>query len=541
MKKKKHYVLPSTPDPTMTSSDGMISQILRVFRGLSTGGKALLFVILASHLPLILLALNSIPLPFDVGVAAYQHMGMIARIVDGLPLYTSSSSEHSVVTYTPLYWGIVAAFSKLFGLSFTIAKLVSIAASIVVWFVVAGFVWVNTKRNLILSVTAPAALFSASILLGNWTMDVNVNALHFAFVIAGFFCLREPLTTRRVAASAILLALGVLAKQTGLAYIAAAGFLVLVTAPKRLPVFAILSGGIVVAAFLILQKTSGGQFWTQIGPANAQLPWFGRRIVDEILVQSFLGYGGVLTALAIYSLATDWKPNIFLLARQPHYVLLGAGILVACIAHPKYGSGGIHDIIALAGIYICGCIGLHKLAEPGGSTTRRFLAVFPLTQLAILLLVGQPVLKTLFTTPQDEEKYEKVARIFHSGRTCLFGIPYIQHVFNQPVSGIPDDEFSKWKNGRLDYSALPDLYMKPFRDEGFDFVIIADYFDPQHPVCKTIIEHYPILAERIPATPPANTSLRHELVVLRPRRAANAAPVPQPAAPRQNFMLPSLR
>ena len=513
--------------PTAMSS-GWLGSVLAVYRGYSAGMKVLFWAILTTHLPLLALLFNTLWLDFDVTTTAYQHMGMIARIVDGLPLYAKGSSEYSVVTYTPLYWGLVAMLSKVFGLSFTLARVVSVGSSLATWLGVAAFVWVNTNRNLILSVTAPTLLFATSVLIGNWVLDINVNALHFALVVWGFFCLREPLTHRRVGASAILLALAVLAKQTGLAYVAAAGFMVLVVSPRRFPLYIVLSGGVLVAAFVVLQGISHGQFWNQIGTANVQLLWMGRRIVDEIVLQSFCGYAGIMLVFSIFCLAVDWKKNVFLLARQPHYVMLGAGIIVACIAHPKYGSGNIHDVIALAGLYICGCIGLHRLLQMGGEICRRFVAIFPLTQLIVLLLIAHPRWATFFVTELDKARYAQISNIFQSGRACLFGVPYIQRVFNQPVSGIPDNECDKWRNGQLDYSVLPDLYLQPFREEVFDYVIIADYFDPSHPVCKTILEHYPVVVEKFPANPPFETFLRHEMYVLKAKHSvANPQSLPR--------------
>lgn len=530
--KKKHPQMQAASAPEVrTEPAGLIAQIVHAWRGLSLGAKLLVGILLAAHLPLILLALASIPQPFDVASPPYQHMGMISRIVDGLPLYTGPSSEHSVVTYAPLYWGIVAALAKVFGLTFTLARLVSIAAAFVVWFCVAGFVWTNTKRNLVLSVTAPTIVFLSSIMFGNWTMDINVNATHFAFVIAGFFALSGTLTNRRVALAALLLALGVLAKQTGLAYIAAAGFLVLMTSPKRLPLFLGVAGGFIAVSFFVLQNLTGGEFWNQTGPANASLPWYGARIYNEIILQSFLGYGGALLLFTMYALVRDWKPNVLLLARHAHYVMLAAGTGVACIAHPKYGSGNIHDVIALAGICICGCIGLHKLGERGGKFAPACRVAVPLLQTGLVLLLSlqrnSERWEAVWPTATDQAKYEQMAKYFKSGRAVLFGVPYIQRAYGQPSLGVPDDEFSKWKSGKLDYSTLPDLYMKPYRDEVFDYVIIADYFDPGHPVCRTIMQHYPFVVERIPPTPPGHNYLRHELVVLAPRRAApqNAPPL----------------
>ena len=207
--------------PDSERRKGVVRSVLAEYRRLSGGAKLLVWILLASHLPLIALVLNSLPLSFDVSTPPYQHMGMIARIVDGLPLYTGPSSEHSVVTYTPLYWVIVAGLSKLFGLTFTLARLVSLSASIAMWFTVAAFVWTNTAKNLVLSIAAPAVLFASSVLIGNWALDIHVNALHYALAAAGFFCLRAPLTNRRVIAGAVVLALCTLTKQTGLAYVAA--------------------------------------------------------------------------------------------------------------------------------------------------------------------------------------------------------------------------------------------------------------------------------------------------------------------------------
>lgn len=514
------------PDAGRAATPGIWRSILAQYADSPAPAKVAIWLMLASHLPLLLATLSLLPYPFDVGTVAYQHMGMVSRIVHGLPLYTGSSSEHSVVTYTPLYWYVIAGLAKLFGLTFFCARIVTFAASVATWLGVAAFVWVNTQRNLMLTVAAPTVLYLSSLLMNNWTADINVNALHFALVVWGFFVLRPPLANGRVVAGAVLLVLGVLTKQTGLAYVAAAGCMVLLSSPKRAALFASVSAVLLGLSFLWLQKTSDGQFYIQTGPANAQLPWMASRIVDEILLRSFLGYGGVLAVATVVALVAGFQRNIFLMGRVPHFVMLAGGTVVACIAHPKYGSGNVHDVVALAGICVCGGIGLHVLWQKvGPEFGARVASALVLVQTGALLLAGVGRVDAMRIHPADEMKYAQLANVFQAGRTCVLGMPYIQQVFHQPESGVADDEFSKWRNGRLDYSRLPDLYVKPFRDQVFDYVVITDYFDPQHPVCKAILENYPQVSMRIPETPPGGSSMRHEMVVLRAKRLATGARV----------------
>ena len=164
----------------------IFSEIAGQYRACGAWQKVLVWVLLASHLPHLIVAVNSLPLDFDVGTCAYQHMGMAARIVDHKPMYTGPNSEHSVVTYTPLYWIAIAMLSKIFGLTFTLARMVSLLSALGVWGVVFAFVWKNTDRNLCLSIAAPAILFASSPMILDWPLDINVNAFHYAFVLGGF-------------------------------------------------------------------------------------------------------------------------------------------------------------------------------------------------------------------------------------------------------------------------------------------------------------------------------------------------------------------
>lgn len=512
----------------------MWHQIREEWISSSQNQKIATIIILLALIPLVILVINHIGNDFDIQGGPYQHMESIYHAVHGKPVYAPLSTEYQSITHAPLFWFLSAILCKLFGMSFFWPRLVSVLASIGCAIILFRWTWRLTDHNFPLSVAAPIIFLCANfITMSTFLVEVSVDETHYFFSLLGFYLLINP-TRRNTILAAIACSAAVLAKQTALAYVAAAVVMLFFRARRQTPVFLGLVIAMLGVSFWYL-NTYEGEFYRQIVSANAGVLWQGERVFSEVL-PFFLKTTGFMLLFALVHLMVDDcfdQHNFWQRIWKCEYVMTAAGLAVAIIATPKLGSGvPTHCFIAIAGITLCGMAGLHQTVRlmPKTCSERICLGV-ALAQVFAILLLAIPTYPACLIDRYDREKAANISNVFKAGRTCLFGLPYIQHQHNQAAAGVPDDDPTKWKNGRFTYDFIPEELLRPFKKQEFDYVIVGTYyFDPNHPVVKAIQENYKTVLGRFPAHPkyPRTATLRHDCYVLQANRLQ---PVPQSNPP----------
>lgn len=506
----------------------MWHQIRKEWISLSPIGKIAVIAMLMALLPAIILVINRLGANFDTMTPPYQHMDMIYQLVHGKTLYVPLSTEYVCVTYNPLYWYLCAIPCKLFGMSFFWPRLISVLASIGCAIILFRWTWRLTERNLPLSVAAPVIFLGTSCFIYIWIIDINTQATFSFFTILGFYLLINP-TLRNTILAALALSAAVLTKQTALAYVVAAIVMLFFRERKHMLVFTGIVLAILGASFWYLE-TYEGNFFLQTVTSNAGVAWMWKRIFTEVFQDFFFGSIGFMLLFAfIYLLIDDQFDQRSFWRRiwKSEYVMALAGIGVGIIASPKLGSGIPHCFIAGGGLTLCGMAGLYqisKLIKP--SCSERICLGVALAQIFAILLLAVPIYPEFLIDHYDREKMANIANVFKAGRTCMFGVSYIQRHFGQPSAGQADDEPTKWKNGKLTYAFIPDELTLPFKKQEFDYVIVASYFDPNHPVAKAITENYKTMIGRFPAHPkyPRIGDMRFDCYVLQANRLRPAPP-----------------
>jgi hypothetical protein len=495
--------------------------------------KIALWLILLSQLPLLYLVCNQLFLGFAIEGCSYHHMHMIDRVLEGKPIYAAASSDHQGVTYTPLYWWVCGGLSKLFGLSMPLARMVSVTASLFFVWIIGAFTWRVTDRNLLLTLFAPCVVlttnFNTDMLA--WFDEINVNPLHLALVAFGFFLLIGKPSTRRSILIAFVMMLAVLAKQTALAYVAAIGAYLLLKDFKQGVIYGVVAAVLIAGSFYILNVASHGDFYKYVVTANQVVPWYSARLWDEVLTKLLVGLFAVLILLTVMPLllAKTFR-EFWETAFTPEYLMCAAGIAVNCIAEPKMGSGAIHGVIGIAGLAICGSMGLYRLAKQlSPAVGQKIVAWVTVGQLALLLIPAEQKYFPQLVDETDKARYEQIASIFRSGRTSMTWFPALSIMFGQPPLGYPGDDFCKFVDGKQNYANMPDNIIQPYRDQVFEYVIISPYSDQNDPVVKTILENYkPVgMIERSP-NDVRGGNMRYEQYILRAKRLLSPE-VAQPA------------
>lgn len=196
------------------------------------------------------------------------------RLVRGEPLYAPPSVDFVSFLYTPLYPAVLAALSKVFGLSYALGRSVSVLAfSGALLVLVAAVRAVGRERGgaeAARAATAAGLLGVAAVccafpFCGAFYDLVRADSLWLLLVAAGAFCCAPGGSTRRVVLGGLLLALGFLAKQTAAPLMVAAAASVAWTSGLRLGlVFSVAAFGSTAAAVLVGQWLTEGWLWIYI-------------------------------------------------------------------------------------------------------------------------------------------------------------------------------------------------------------------------------------------------------------------------------------
>jgi hypothetical protein len=494
-------------------------------KGLDRFSRVVLASLAVVALPILWLVANNLDAGFFPDRSAYEHLGQIARVYDGKPLYAPMSIEHCPITYPPLYWLLCGWLWHLTGPSVQVAQLVSLAATAALVWIIGRFVWDLTDGDVLLTFAAAIDVLLVSVFTTFWTCRIIIDPLHFALAVAGFYCLTKP-GLAPTAAAAALLSLGALTKQTGLAYVAA-GFLAPATRDRRqAAIFAIVALTICGGAITWLQWTSGGMFYTITVTENRGPPWIASRLLNEVWGVEFLGHAGILLLLTLWPVVALGRLSE---ARQwltrPEYVMAASGLFVASVAHPKLGSGNVHGVIAFAGLIVCGLHGVHKLALatregwPGIAFRNCVVALQALTFVIPAWNEGA----TWFIDLEDRQRFARITSVFREGPTVMYHFPYLSRAFGHRDGGHQGTELCRWVDGKWNWSQKPDFLNTPYREQAYDHVILcASVIDDNDPTIRTIRENYTV-TEIIPAhsTRPNTLMLRYPLAIMTSNRLAS--------------------
>jgi hypothetical protein len=215
--------------------------------------------------------------PYDL---EWMEGGMLhhaQRIRDGLGIYVPPSVDFIPYLYTPLYPAILALLGGVVGISYAVARAISVLA--LVGIAAVAVIHLGKAREPHAPLAPRAAgvalalgLFAAAYpVTDGWYDLVRADALFLSIVTAAIAGL--PRWSRsgaglpghaRVAAGAVMLALAVLCKQTGIFYVALGGAIVLVRNWRRVPMYVAASAIVGLGTTWILQRTTGGWFWTYV-------------------------------------------------------------------------------------------------------------------------------------------------------------------------------------------------------------------------------------------------------------------------------------
>jgi hypothetical protein len=232
--------------------------------------------------------------PYDL---EWMEGGMLhhaLRLQQGHSLYAPPSIDFIPYLYTPLYPALLAALGKIFGLTYTLGRAISVIslagiAGVAMWSIVPGQDPLDHNDSSVrrvlgairVRIANPIAWCGVALAMGlfaaiypyveGWYDLVRADTLFLMMVTAAIATLPYLATTgdgwrghARVATGAVILGLSFFCKQTGIFYVGLGGVIVLASNWRRTPVFVSVCGVIGLGGTALMNASTGGWFWTYV-------------------------------------------------------------------------------------------------------------------------------------------------------------------------------------------------------------------------------------------------------------------------------------
>lgn len=329
-------------------------------------------------------AASSLTYPFQLEWMEGHVIDVIARIRQGLPIYTQPHLDYVPLIYTPYYY-YVAAFVSLFtGVDFLPARLVSLASTLGSGFIL--FHWLKRETaNWKAGAIAAGLFFATYALSGRWFDVSRIDTLNLLLMLAGLYVFYFYRERAHALLAAVLLTMAFFTKQSTLIAVVpalmAGLWLSRAHALRTLALFAALT----ITGIFWADWMTDGWFGFYVFTVPAGHHWIRGMYLD------FWTYDmskiGLLFAVCLLGIVPLWRNNP---KKAFWYVAFTAGF-IACSYAARLHYGGWKNVLIPAHAMLAFCAGL-ALAQLAKNRT----AYVPL--LALLLITGQ--FKLLYYNPQ---------------------------------------------------------------------------------------------------------------------------------------------
>ena len=225
-----------------------------------------------------------IDFPLDL---EWEEGGMLThalRVIKGEPIYASPSADFISFLYTPLYPVVLAGLGKLFGVTYLLGRLVSIASF--AWICILFFLTVvrlsPQRFSSLWGVIGVGLICSTFPHSGGWYDLVRNDAFYLALVVTGYYVLAfKRHSVRYIVVAGVLLGCAFLAKQTAVLFIIYAGLALLIMDWRRLSWLVGTTGLVAGGGVLVGNWASDGWLWRYIYQMHQGHSFFAGRLWPE--------------------------------------------------------------------------------------------------------------------------------------------------------------------------------------------------------------------------------------------------------------------
>lgn len=283
--------------------------------------------------------------PFDLEWLEGATLWHAQRILDGQPLYPPPSIDFVPHPYTPLYPALLALWGRLFGVSYALARALSLASFLGALAVGWRFVR-NAGGSRALATAAMAIPCAAFVPTGAWIDLARVDSLWLLLSAAGATLAWQaraarPASTAALATAAALMVAAFFTKQTAAPLMLAVALALALADRRAALVFVAGLALFGLPSLWAMQRASGGWFWFYIFGVHHSHAWSAAlaAMVPGRLAQ--LLFPGVV--LAAWALLRDRSSTT-------RYAAWLAAVGVASSAVAK-GTAGAYTNALLPGVY----------------------------------------------------------------------------------------------------------------------------------------------------------------------------------------------
>jgi len=186
------------------------------------------------------------------------------------PLYAAPSVDFIPYLYTPLYPALLALLGKVFGLGYTLGRVISVLSLVAIAPVAAISIASSRHRHvsrapvwagLVLAFGLFAAVYPY---VEGWYDLVRADTFFLLLVTAGIAAAAVWDTQRKTIALAAIMVAAFFAKQTGIIYVAVAGVIVLIRSPRRAATYVMAATTFGVGLCCIANVATDGWFWIYV-------------------------------------------------------------------------------------------------------------------------------------------------------------------------------------------------------------------------------------------------------------------------------------
>ena len=358
---------PATIQPVrgeICSSDGALDRVSLFVK------YTLLAIGVAYIIVFVVLAFFRIRYPFELEWMEGGALCHVQRVLAGQKIYVGPSLEFVAFLYTPLFYYVSAAVTKVVGPGFVPLRLVSFVSSLGSFFII--FLMVKRETGSSYSGGLASCLYAATFRLsGAWFDLARVDSLFLFLLLAGLYLVRFGTSSWSYVLAGIIIALSYFAKQTAILISLPVIFYCFLLDRKKFAIFAGVLVSTIGLSTLLLDHVHDCWFTYYTLQVPRRLDWL-EEMFAHFWTQDILSPLPIACLMSIYYLSSQLldrtcKENLF-------YPLLAFGMLGGpWLSRMKHGSYHNIPMPSYALISILFGLATHRLLEhiQAASTNKR--------------------------------------------------------------------------------------------------------------------------------------------------------------------------
>lgn len=177
--------------------------------------------------------------PYEILWMEGSMLDQILRILQGKSLYQAPSVEYVPWLYQPFYYYLTALIAKAAGLTFPIARIISVLSTLATGSIIAFIVHKETNKSKFWTLIGTGLFFMAYGKVGYCFEVARVDSLYTALLVLGSSLIIYSKNSGMVVTSAVILSLSYFTKQSAIIFVPCLAFLLFFRNKKNAVIFTV--------------------------------------------------------------------------------------------------------------------------------------------------------------------------------------------------------------------------------------------------------------------------------------------------------------